>query len=191
MRADIVPGARFPDYQLPDQTGTLRRLSELQGGDPVALVLARGGYCPKEHLQHVWMSRMEPEVEVGYCRFITLSTDPVLASREWRQRLDAHWPFLSDEERMVQRELQIQEYTDPEHDPMIPHTILLEPGLIVHEVYNGYWYWGRPTADELRQNFRAISMKCRPDWDLAARGLREEWESGDRCHFYPYEEEGG
>ncbi len=44
MRADIVPGALFPDYQLPDQTGALRKLSELQGMDPMVLVLSRGGF---------------------------------------------------------------------------------------------------------------------------------------------------
>jgi len=30
MRSDIVPGGPFPDYELPDHTGTLRKLSELQ-----------------------------------------------------------------------------------------------------------------------------------------------------------------
>src|SRR4051794_38927779 len=163
MRADIVPGAQFPNYELPDQTGTPRRLSDLQGGDPLALTLARGGYCPKEHLQHTWMAALEPEVSVGYCRFITISTDSVLESQEWRQRLEAHWPFLSDERRVVQRDLEIVEYTDPAHNPMLPHTILLEPGLVVYKIYNGYWYWGRPTPEELRQDFRAISQKCRPD----------------------------
>jgi hypothetical protein len=31
MRPDIVPGAGFPDYELPDRPGTHRALSELQG----------------------------------------------------------------------------------------------------------------------------------------------------------------
>ncbi len=46
MRADIVPGAGavFPDYELPDQIGTMRKLSELQGSDPMILVLSRGGF---------------------------------------------------------------------------------------------------------------------------------------------------
>jgi len=44
MRADIVPGARFPDYELPDQTGAPRKLSELQGADPMVVVLSRGGF---------------------------------------------------------------------------------------------------------------------------------------------------
>ena len=29
MRSDIIPGNVFPDYALPDHTGTIRRLSEL------------------------------------------------------------------------------------------------------------------------------------------------------------------
>lgn len=49
MRPDIVPGAVFPDYELPHQTGTPRKLSELQGEDPLILTLARGHYFPKEH----------------------------------------------------------------------------------------------------------------------------------------------
>ncbi|HTW87114.1 MAG TPA: hypothetical protein VMD75_03815 [Candidatus Binataceae bacterium] len=44
MRVDIVPGAVFPDYELPDQTDTPRKLSELQGIDPMIVVLSRGGY---------------------------------------------------------------------------------------------------------------------------------------------------
>jgi hypothetical protein len=43
MRADIVPGARFPDYELLEYTGRQGRLSELQGTrDPMILVLTRG-----------------------------------------------------------------------------------------------------------------------------------------------------
>ena len=52
MRSDIVPGSTFPDYELPDHTRKLRKLSELQGDDPLILTLARGHYRPKEHQQH-------------------------------------------------------------------------------------------------------------------------------------------
>src|SRR6185295_13846000 len=51
MRADIVPGAVFPDYELPDHTTKRRKLSELQGKVPLILVLSRGGSCPKERQQ--------------------------------------------------------------------------------------------------------------------------------------------
>lgn len=186
MKAEIVKGARFPDYELPDQDGNKVKLSELQGNDPLALMLARGGYCPKEDLQHQWMAAMQAEIKVGYSRLVTISTASLLESMEWRTRLGAHWPFLSDEKRIIQQELEIQEYTDPLHNPMIPHTILLEPGLKVFKVYNGYWYWGRPTPEELRQDFRAISMQCRPDWDLTDPTVKEKWEKGEKSFFYPY-----
>jgi len=52
MRPDIVPGGLFPDYELRDQSGTKRKLSELQGADPMVLVLSRGAFCPKDRLQH-------------------------------------------------------------------------------------------------------------------------------------------
>jgi hypothetical protein len=48
MRSDIVPGAVFPDYELSDHRGTRRTLSELPQGDPLVLVLSRGGFCPKK-----------------------------------------------------------------------------------------------------------------------------------------------
>jgi peroxiredoxin len=48
MRADIVPGAVLPDYELSDHRGTHRKLSELQGEDPLVLVLSRRGFCPKD-----------------------------------------------------------------------------------------------------------------------------------------------
>ncbi len=44
MRPDIVPGARFPDYELTDHARQRRKLSELQGNDPMILILSRGHY---------------------------------------------------------------------------------------------------------------------------------------------------
>jgi hypothetical protein len=38
VRADIIPGGTFPDYELTDHTKARRRLSELQGIDPMILV---------------------------------------------------------------------------------------------------------------------------------------------------------
>jgi hypothetical protein len=64
--------------------------------------------------------------------------------QEFRLSVGAQWTFLSDPGRTVQKDLDIQEYTDPEHDPMIPHTLVLKPGLIIHSVYNGYWFLGPP-----------------------------------------------
>src|SRR5437660_12324030 len=146
MRPDIVPGATFPNYELTDYRGNRRKLSELQGPDPLVLVLSRGGFCPKDRLQMEGLLQLHREMEVGYCRLVTISTDSLAETNEFRTGVGARWTFLSDPGRKVQKDLDIAEYTDPHHDPMIPHTLVLEPGLRIYKIYVGYWFFGRPTA---------------------------------------------
>src|SRR4051795_7292465 len=184
MRADIVPGAAFPDYELPDQDRATRTLGEIQGDDPMILTLARGHYCPKEHQQHLELAAHYPKFNVAYTQLATISTDAHHSSQEFRNSVGAQWPFLEDPERVVQKDLDIQEYTDPDNDPMIPYTIVLRPGLVVHRIYNGYWFWGRPSFYDLWRDLRDVSAMIRPDWDLAAPGLRDAWERGDYSHFH-------
>lgn len=186
MRADIVPGAVFPDYELSDHTAKRRKISELQEDDPMILVLSRGGYCPKDRRQHEALVELHRELEVGYCRMVTISTDNIVETNEFRTGVGAHWTFLSDAGRIVQKDLDIAEYTDPSHNPMIPHVIVLEPGLVIYKIYNGYWFFGRPTAEELRCDLRAVLMKCRPDWDITAPELKAAWDEGRRELFHPY-----
>ncbi len=184
MRADIVPGGTFPDYELTDQDKKRRRLSELQGDDPMVLVLARGHFCPKDNQQHLQLAAWQSQLAVAYTRIVTISTDTIVVTREFRNSVGATWTFLADPARRVQKDLDIQEYTDPFHDPMIPHTLVLKPGLVIHSVYNGYWYWGRPSVEDLRRDLREATREVRPDWDITAPGFREEWEAGDRTRFF-------
>ena len=186
MRAYIIPGTPFPDYELTDHSGKRRSLAELQGPNPMIVVLSRGGFCPKDRRQAEGLIQLHREMEVGYCRLVTISTDNLIATNENRSGIGAHWPFLSDPGRKVQKDLDIAEYTDPGHNPMIPHTIVLEPGLVVFKIYNGYWFFGRPTPEDLRQDLRAVLKKCRPDWDITDPALKAAWQQGEKSHFYPY-----
>src|SRR3954462_11152132 len=138
MRSDIAPGATFPDYELPDQDRVSRRLSELQGDDPMILTLPRGHYCPKEDQQHLELAQHYPKIAVAYTTIATISTDEHHTSQEFRASVGAQWPFLADPGRIVQRDLDIQEHTYAANDQMISHTLLLKPGLVVHRIYNGY-----------------------------------------------------
>jgi len=79
---------------------------------------------------------------------------------------------------VVQKDLDIAEYTDPAHNPIIPHVIVLEPGLVVYEIYTGYWFFSRPTVEDLRQDLRAVLKKCRPDWDITASEMKAPWQRG-------------
>jgi peroxiredoxin len=188
MRPDIAPGGTFPDYALTDHAKTRRSLSALQGNDPMILMLARGHFCPKDNQQHLQIAAWQSQLDVAYTRIVTISTDNIASTREFRESVGARWTFLSDAGRKVQKDLDIQEYTDPHHDPMIPHTLVLKPRLVIHSIYNGYWFWGRPSIEDLRRDLRDVTREIRPDWDLGTPGLREAWEAGDRSSFYREED---
>ncbi|QIG42045.1 redoxin domain-containing protein [Nocardioides anomalus] len=184
MQPGLNPGDTFPDFQLPDQTRKTRRLSEIQGDDPMILTLARGAYCPKEHQQHLELAAFYPKIAVAYTKVATITPDPPRGAQEFHDAVGAQWPFLSDVRRTVAQGLGIEEYTDPSHQPMIPHTLVLAPRLVVHSVYNGYWFWGRPSTDDLWRDLRYITRQIRPDWDITTPGLRQRWDAGDTTQFY-------
>jgi peroxiredoxin len=117
MRADIVPGGTFPDYELTDHTKIRRRLSDLQCDDPMILVLSRGHFCPKDHQQHLKLVEFYPEIVVGYTQIVTIATDNIFTVNDFRASVGAQWTFLSDAGRKVQKDLDIQEYTDPHDNP--------------------------------------------------------------------------
>ena len=54
------------------------------------------------------------------------------------------------------------------------------------KIYNGYWYWGRPSTAELHQDVRDITRRIRPDWQIDTPEMRAMWDRGERDGFYPY-----
>ena len=87
----------------------------------------------------------------------------------------AWWTFLSDGDLEVQRALQIDEYTDPHHAATVPHTLILAPGLVIHRVYCGYWYWGRPSADQLWRDLQDLFGRIKADFDPTTDEARAAW----------------
>lgn len=83
------------------------------------------------------MASLQSKFAVAYTQIVTISTDDHHTLQEFRASVGAQWTFLADPKRTIQKDLDIQEYTDPEHDPMIPHTLVLKPGLVIHSIYNG------------------------------------------------------
>jgi peroxiredoxin len=171
MRSDIVPGGIFPDYELPDHTGKLRKLSELQGDDPLILTLARGHYCPKEHQQHMELAAFYPKIAVGYTQIATIATDDHHTLQEFRASVGAQWTFLSDPDRTIQKDLDIQEYTDPEHNPMIPHTLVLKPRLVISNCWWRARFSGIRSSRE-RKIVMIQPIKCRRKAIMAPESYR-------------------
>lgn len=162
---DLRPGDSFPDLELPDSDGHVRRLSDLAVGDPLVLHTYRGWWCPKERAYARELVALQPQVEVAYTRVVSVSVDPPGEAAAFRAGLDARWTFLSDSARTWLPRLGLQELTDTVHDPYLPTVWVLGPDLTVHRWWNGYWYWGRPSPDELRTALREVTAALRPDWD--------------------------
>ena len=183
MRSDITPGGTFPDYELPDHTETPRSSASCRATDPMILTLARRPLLP-EGAPAAPRARGVPTEDRRRLHADRHDRDHEASRAAGVPRLSvgAQWTFLSDPGRTIQQDLDIQEYTDPDHNPMIPHTLVLKPGLVVHSIYNGYWFWGRPSVHDLWRDLRTATSEIRPDWDLAAPGLREAWDrrSGDQ-----------
>jgi len=78
---------------------------------------------------------------------VPIATDDHHTLQEFRASIGAEWTFLSDPDRIIQKDLDIQEYTDPEHNPMIPHTLVLKPGP---------GFSGRPFSILLRMNAQVV-----------------------------------
>jgi len=168
MNPDLVQGKLLPDIELPDHTGIVRRLTELAEGDPLVVTFFRGWWCPKEQTFLRGLVRLQEEAEVAYTRFVSVSVDEPQVSAAFRAGLGARWTFLSDSARRYQGELGLLETTDTVYRPYVPTTFTLFPDLRIHRVYNGYWYWGRPTAEDLRQDLRVITRDLRVDWEVPA-----------------------
>lgn len=110
------------------------------------------------------LAGLQDEFEVAYARIVVVSTDPPEVQAAFRAGLGARFTFLSDAERSWLPRLGLEETTDTTHRPYRPVAFMLFPDLSVHARYEGYWYWGRPTPEEVRQDMRAISMRIRPEW---------------------------
>ena len=157
-------GEVFPDLVLSDHAGNQRALSDLVAGDPTIVQTYRGWWCPKEQAFFRKLVALQDEVEVAYTRIVSISIDPPPVTAAFRAGLGARWTFLCDPERVAQQQLGLRETTDTVYNPYVPAVFTLFPDRTVHRTYDGYWFWGRPTLEELRQDMRAITQAVRPDW---------------------------
>ena len=161
---DLTAGATFPDLRLRDHNGYERALAELAGGDPLVLNTYRGWWCPKEQRYFRGLLALQDELEVAYTRLASLSVDPPPVAAAFRAGLGARWTFLCDPERAALDALGLRETTDTVNHPYVPAVFVLDPDLRIHAAYDGYWFSGRPTLEELRRDVRAVQAAIRPDW---------------------------
>jgi len=94
-------GDKVPDFELPDQTGTVRRLSELLAGGPIALFFYPAAMtygCTKEACHFRDLGR--EFAAVGATR-VGISTDPVDKQARFADKEGFDYPLLSDTDGTV------------------------------------------------------------------------------------------
>ena len=199
MTTNLQVGDRFPDFELPNHDSELTRLSQFtqpslmdnklgfEYGYPLILVFYRGFFCPRDRQQLSQLVQFQGELAVNYGNLVTVSVEPPIVQSAFRAGLGAQWTFLSDEKREVIKQINILDETEGEYAYCAqPYTFVLQPSLTIHKIYNGWFFVGRPTIEELRQDLRTI-METRSDYRYEAydtpdvRQLRipqQEWANG-------------
>ena len=165
MRDDLVAGNVFPDLRLPEHTGHELSLSEIAAGLPLVLCFVRGWWCPKEQVRVRMLVALQEEFQREYGRICVVTVDEPYANGAFRAGLGAGFPFLSDEDRAVGEELDLLELPDRKHRPFLPLTFVLDSRRRIHGVWCGFWQWGNPTPEELRQALREITRAEQPTFD--------------------------
>jgi len=199
MTTTLQVNDQFPDIALPNHQNELMRLSHFTkpslldthlgflDGYPLILVFFRGFFCPRDQQQMRQLVEFQHELTVNYGKLVAVSADPPLVQAAFRAGLGARWTFLSDEQRTVIKQINILDETEGEYAYRAqPYTFVLRPDLRIHAIYNGWYFVGRPTNEELRHDLRTI-MQARSDYRYEAydtpqvRKIRipqQEWADG-------------
>ncbi|MBA4117123.1 MAG: cold shock domain-containing protein [Rubrobacter sp.] len=185
MTTNLQIGDVFPDFELPDHRKKPRRLSEFTkpspmdeklgftDGYPLILIFGRGFFCPRDQQHMRQLVLFQSELAVNFGKLITVSTDAPLVGAAFRAGLGAEWPFLSDEKREVIRRVGILDETEGEYAYVAqPYTFVLRSDLTIHKIYDGWFFVGRPTLEDLRCDLRAI-METRSDYRYEAHDTPE------------------
>jgi peroxiredoxin len=154
-------GDVYPDLRLPEHTGEELALSEIATDEPLLLCFVRGWWCPKEQVRVRMLVSMQEELQREYGKIAVVTVDPPYVNGAFRAGIGADFPFLSDEERRSGP----VEVTDRKHRPFLPMTYLLDSRRRVRRIWCGFWFWGNPTPEELRQGLREITREEQPTFE--------------------------
>jgi peroxiredoxin/cold shock CspA family protein len=199
MTTNLHVNDQFPDIALPNHQNELTQLSHFTkpslldthlgflDGYPLILVFFRGFFCPRDQQQMRQFVEFQHELRVNYAKLVAVSADPPLVQAAFRAGLGVQWTFLSDEQRTIIKQINILDETEGEYAYRAqPYTFVLRPDLRIHAIYNGWYFVGRPTNEELRHDLRTI-MESRSDYRYEAYGMPEvrkiripqqEWANG-------------
>lgn len=97
----VQVGQQAIDFELPDQTGQMRRLSEFTGRHPVLLVFVRGDWCPGCHMMLRTYERSRARFAEKGVHVVAIGPDDIEVNRDMVSRIGVGYSLLSDNNQEV------------------------------------------------------------------------------------------
>ena len=186
MTTTLRIGDKFPDVELPNHRNKLKRLSQFTqpslldrklgflDGYPLIVIFYRGFFCPRDNQQMQELVNFQDTLKVSYSQLVAISVETPIVQAAYRAGLGAQWTFLSDEDRTLIKQINILDDTEGEYAYVAqPYTFVLRPDLTIHKIYNGWFYVGRPTINELRLDMRTIMEETFSNYSYEAYNTPE------------------
>lgn len=97
----MKPGDKAPEFELPDQLGHPRKLSDLLADGPVALFFYPAAFTPGCTKEACHFRNLAAEFAEAGVQRIGISRDAVAKQQEWAAKHELGYPLLSDADGAV------------------------------------------------------------------------------------------
>ena len=101
-------GAEAPEFNLPDQNGTLIRLSDHKGSRHLLLVFVRGDWCPACHMMLRTYMKNNKKFQEKNVFCMAIGPDPIGVNREMVLKLGLEFKVLADEKQRTAMKYGVQ-----------------------------------------------------------------------------------
>ncbi|MBV8161174.1 MAG: peroxiredoxin [Acidimicrobiia bacterium] len=109
----MEPGDKAPDFALPDETGTTRKLTDLLANGPVVLFFYPAAMTPGCTRESCHFRDMKGEFEQVGAQRVGISADKVDKQKQFSEKYTFDFPLLSDAEKTVAREFGVKRGIGP------------------------------------------------------------------------------
>jgi peroxiredoxin len=156
----LVAGDKAADFALMDSNGHVMRLSDVQAGWYLVLILYRGYWCNVCLNQLLSLKNDFPKFQDLHATIAAISVDPVEDSAAFNRQWRFPFPLLSDTQLRV-----IDAYGTRHpnghngNDISRPAVIIIDPQKIVRSKYVGKDPSDRPANDEILFQIQQIQQK--------------------------------
>ncbi|MES2590964.1 MAG: peroxiredoxin family protein [Bacteroidota bacterium] len=104
----VVIGEEAPEFELPDQGGSLINLAEYSGKRNLLLIFVRGDWCPGCHMMLRTYQRERAKFQSKDILVMAIGPDPIGVNQEMVLKLELDFKVLSDEKQRTAMKYGVQ-----------------------------------------------------------------------------------